>query len=153
MHSRKTPRDLRPFSCETDMVANGPTGLRCLASGQAKTGWNCGHAGPMTELWPTAWWSPIRLHQALKNGLRRSGLTDVVLHVHIGLAIWWVLACAIGDAGSPFAVAGLCVAECLNEAMDRLRKGAWYWRETLPDFLHTMAWPTLICISIHSGFI
>jgi hypothetical protein len=81
---------------------------------------------------------------------RRTGWDDRTLHVHAGLAIWFCgVVAAGGHPGSPWPVVLVVAVESANEIGDRLRKGAWLWRETIADFFHTVSWPLVIWILSH----
>ena len=95
----------------------------------------------------------ITLHQSAKNLLRRSGIDDGALHVHVGLALWFILvALTGGDVGSPWPLLGMIMIELANEILDRLRKKKWLCRETAIDFAQTIFWPLFIYNNIIRHF-
>lgn len=97
----------------------------------------------------------ISLHQACKQALRRSGFGDTALHVHLGLLIWLSLVVTIGrgDPASPWPVGLTLLIEAGNEVLDRARKGTWFPRETLLDFIHTGFWPVMVFVLVRYGVV
>jgi len=95
----------------------------------------------------------LQFHQRTKNFLRRSGLGDAALHIHLGFVVWlgFVATLGHGNPGSTVALAALFAVEAANELMDRLRKGAWHARETAVDFVQTVIWPVMVYCLVQTG--
>lgn len=74
-----------------------------------------------------------------------TGMSDKLLHVHAGMAIFLIsaalLKCPLSD---PAPLLIVLVVEIANEVRDRLLNGSWRWRDTLGDVASTLFWP--LCI-------
>lgn len=78
-----------------------------------------------------------------------TGLPDTVLHIHAGLAVLMIARVVTGRSLGSF-VPWLVVlaAEAANEVMDRIIYDSWRWPDTINDVVHTMFWPTVICLGV-----
>lgn len=78
-----------------------------------------------------------------------TGLPDTVLHIHAGLAVLMLARIVSGRSlGSAVPWSVVALAELGNEVMDRIIYGSWRWEDTLNDIVHTMFWPTVICLGV-----
>lgn len=78
-----------------------------------------------------------------------TGLPDTVLHIHAGLAVL-VLARLVTrrSFGTFVPLAFVALAEGANEVLDRIIWGSWRWDDTINDIVHTLFWPTVICLGV-----
>ncbi|MGF7149216.1 hypothetical protein FHS96_002858 [Sphingomonas zeicaulis] len=78
-----------------------------------------------------------------------TGLSDTVLHIHAGLAMLMLGRMVTRRGLGTFVPLWFVVAaEAANEIMDRLHYGSWRWPDTTSDIIHTLFWPTVICLGI-----
>ena len=78
-----------------------------------------------------------------------TGLPDTVLHIHAGLAVLMVARLVTGRSLGTFVPLSIvAAAEAGNEILDRLHYGSWRWPDTISDVIHTLFWPTVICLAI-----
>jgi hypothetical protein len=78
-----------------------------------------------------------------------TGLPDTVLHIHAGLAVLMIARVITARSfGSFVPWTVVLVAELANEVMDRVTYGSWRWPDTINDVVHTMFWPTAICLGV-----
>lgn len=78
-----------------------------------------------------------------------TGLPDTVLHIHAGLVVLILARISTGRSlGSITPWAIVLIVELGNEGMDRIIYGSWRWPDTLSDVVHTMFWPTFICLGV-----
>lgn len=84
--------------------------------------------------------------QSIKERIGRvTGMSDKLLHVHAGMAIFLISAAVMGrPLSDPLPLLVVAVAEIANEVRDRIRNGSWRWRDTLGDVASTLFWP--LCI-------
>lgn len=76
---------------------------------------------------------------------RVTGMSDKLLHVHAGIAIFLISAAVLGrPLSDPLPLLVVAVAEIANEIRDRVLNGSWRWRDTLGDIANTLFWP--LCI-------
>lgn len=74
-----------------------------------------------------------------------TGMSDKLLHVHGGMAIFLLSAFALGKPLSdPLPLLIVVAAELANELRDRIINGSWRWADTLGDIASTLFWPVLI---------
>lgn len=78
-----------------------------------------------------------------------TGASDSLLHVHAGMAV--LLAARLITRRSlatpvPFAV--VCIAELVNEVLDRIHDGTWLWGDTALDVLNTLFWPFVLMVGL-----
>lgn len=74
-------------------------------------------------------------------------LPNSLLHVHAGMAIFVAASLVTRRPRGgvvPFAV--VCVAELVNEVMDRFHAGSWQWADTSVDVLNTLFWPFVLVL-------
>lgn len=78
-----------------------------------------------------------------------TGLPDTVLHIHAGLAVL-MLARIVSrrSLGTFIPWTVVALAEAANEVMDRVLYDSWRWADTLSDVVHTLFWPTIICLAV-----
>lgn len=90
------------------------------------------------------------LYQRFVNWIGEgTGLPDTVLHIHAGLAVLMIARVVSGRSlGSFVPWLVVVVAELGNEVMDRLTYGSWRWSDTINDVVHTLFWPTVICLGV-----
>ncbi|MDU8946163.1 hypothetical protein [Ovoidimarina sediminis] len=103
----------------------------------------------MELTWRTAWFeSKAWVKEAL-------GVSEEVLHVHLGLAVFLGLALLLRRRRFGVALAWLILLclQALNEALDARDWIMWTgdvnWRETLADFAQTLFWPTVLLLLWH----
>lgn len=78
-----------------------------------------------------------------------SGLPDTVLHIHSGLAVLVLSRVFTGRSlGSPTPWVIVLVAALGKEVLDRATYGSWRWADSTSDIVHTMFWPTVICLGV-----
>lgn len=78
-----------------------------------------------------------------------TGLPDTVLHIHAGMAVLIVARIATGRSlGTLVPLSVVAAAEAANEILDRMHYGSWRWPDTISDVIHTMFWPTVICLAV-----
>ncbi|MET0270156.1 MAG: hypothetical protein ABW173_06980 [Sphingomonas sp.] len=83
-------------------------------------------------------------HDATAAIVRLSGGSDTLVHVHVGLAIYFGVQMLLNTRrGSLHALQAVFAAEVANELLDRLWCGSWRWPDTLGDVAATMLWPTI----------
>lgn len=88
-----------------------------------------------------------RYHDATDAALSLAGLSDKMLHVHVGLAIYMLAQLVLRTRrGSIDALLAVVIAEAANEAMDRLFFGSWRWSDTLGDAGATLFWPAMLTL-------
>lgn len=88
-------------------------------------------------------------HHLTEGILTASGVSDKLLHVHVGLGIMLVARLVSGRSLAtwlPFAA--VAVLETGNELLDALYFGAWRWDDTLSDFANTLFWPGVLMIGL-----
>jgi len=74
-----------------------------------------------------------------------TGMSDKLLHVHAGMAIFLMSAVVLGrPLSDPVPLLVVFVAEIANEVRDRILNGSWPWRDTLGDVASTLFWPACI---------
>jgi hypothetical protein len=74
-----------------------------------------------------------------------TGLSDAILHIHAGMAIFLAVRLVTGRSLASWAPISLvALAEAANEVLDRLHYGSWRWADTSADILNTLFWPTVI---------
>ena len=86
-------------------------------------------------------------HGMTESLLARSGMSDKVLHMQIGLAIFLAASLLLRRplrSWTPFLI--VCGLEGANELMDRLFWGAWRWPDTVLDMATTIFWPLVIVL-------
>lgn len=92
----------------------------------------------------------VESYHALTGGIvAASGVSDKMVHLNLGLAIYFGAQLLLRDRrGSVLAVKMLVAAEFANEVMDRLFWGSWRWEDTIGDAVATLFWPiTIVLIS------
>lgn len=78
-----------------------------------------------------------------------TGLPDTVLHIHAGLAVLLLARLVTGRSlGTLVPLSIVAAAEAGNEILDRLHYGSWRWPDTISDVVHTLFWPTVICLAV-----
>jgi hypothetical protein len=78
-----------------------------------------------------------------------TGLPDTVLHIHAGLAVLMIARVVSGRGLGTFVPwTVVLIAEMTNEVMDRIIYDSWRWPDTISDVVHTMFWPTVICLGV-----
>lgn len=78
-----------------------------------------------------------------------SGLSDTILHIHAGMAVLLLARVITRRSLGTFVPLGcVALAEFANELMDRLHFHAWRWPDTISDVIHTLFWPTVICLAV-----
>ncbi|HZF42207.1 MAG TPA: hypothetical protein VEZ48_02225 [Sphingomonadaceae bacterium] len=96
------------------------------------------YAGGMTE--PGS--KPLSIKERIGDA---TGMSDKLLHVHGGMAIFLLSAMALGKPLSdPLPLLIVVAAELANELRDRIINGSWRWADTLGDIASTLFWPVLI---------
>jgi hypothetical protein len=86
-------------------------------------------------------------HGMTESLLARSGMSDKVLHMQVGLAVFLAASLLLRRplrSWTPFLI--VCGLEAANELMDRLFWGAWRWSDTLLDAATTIFWPLVIVL-------
>jgi hypothetical protein len=83
----------------------------------------------------------------IESILTTTGMTDTMVHVHVGMAIYLLSQLALRTRRASLnALTVVFALEAANETMDRLYSGSWNWPDTLSDFAATMFWPLMIVI-------
>jgi len=78
-----------------------------------------------------------------------TGLPDIILHIHAGMAVLLVARIVSGRSlGTLIPLGVVLLAEAFNEIMDRLHYGSWRWADTTTDIVNTLFWPTVICLAV-----
>lgn len=78
-----------------------------------------------------------------------TGLPDTVLHIHAGMAVLLIARVMTRRSlGTLVPLSIVALAELGNELMDRLYFGSWRWPDTISDVIHTLFWPTVICLAV-----
>lgn len=78
-----------------------------------------------------------------------TGLSKDALHVHVGLAIFFLSGALLRKPPHAWAPLGIILAlAALGELLDRrdniLDIGYWLWDDSLHDMLNTLFWPSVI---------
>ncbi len=80
-----------------------------------------------------------------------TGAPDALLHVHAGMAVLIAARLITGRSlATPIPFAVVCLAELLNEVMDRLSHGSWQWPDTGLDVVNTLFWPFILMIGLRA---
>lgn len=78
-----------------------------------------------------------------------TGLPDTVLHIHAGMAVLLIARVLTRRSlGTLVPLSVVALAELGNELMDRLYFGSFRWPDTISDIIHTLFWPTVICLAV-----
>lgn len=78
-----------------------------------------------------------------------TGASDALLHVHAGLAIFLIARLITGRSlATPIPFAVVCVAEFINEVLDRMHYGSWRWWDTSLDVVNTLFWPFVLMVGL-----
>ena len=85
-------------------------------------------------------------HSLTERILAASGMSDKILHVHLGLALFCLFTLLFPRRSSWYPLLCVLLLELGNEVMDRLFFGTWRWSDTLPDAANTLVWPFLLTI-------
>ncbi|WP_293884096.1 hypothetical protein [Sphingomonas sp.] len=86
-------------------------------------------------------------HAMIDTIIATTGLSDTVLHIHAGMAIYLLAQLMLRTRRASLnALTMVFALEAANETMDRLHSGSWNWPNTLSDFAATMFWPLMIVI-------
>jgi hypothetical protein len=93
--------------------------------------------------------SPVgSYHQVIDGIIAASGMSDKMLHMHVGMALYLGAQVAFRTRrGSIDALLVVVIAEVANEIMDRLFFGSWRWSDTLGDIGATLFWPAA-CVAV-----
>jgi hypothetical protein len=91
---------------------------------------------------------PVSAYHALAEQIvALAGGSDKMVHVHVGLAIYYSTQLLFRRRRASWASLQVVLAlEIANEVMDRLFWGSWRWSDTLGDFAYTLFWPTIIFV-------
>jgi cell shape-determining protein MreD len=86
-------------------------------------------------------------HTLIEDFVVASGLTDKMVHVHVGMAIFLCAQVVLRTRrGSIDALLIVLVAEAFNEMMDRMYFGSWRIDDTIGDVVATLFWPTMFVL-------
>jgi hypothetical protein len=78
-----------------------------------------------------------------------TGMSDTILHIHAGMAIFLITRLITGRSlGSLIPWSVVALAELGNEVLDRLHYGSWRLPDTTSDVINTLFWPTVIFLAI-----
>ncbi len=78
-----------------------------------------------------------------------TGLSDTILHLHAGMAIFLVARVVSGRSlGSWLPITIVLIAALGKEVADRIVYDSWRWQDTPWDVLATMFWPTMLWLGI-----
>lgn len=78
-----------------------------------------------------------------------TGASDALLHVHAGLAIFLIARLITGRSlATPIPFAVVCIAELINEVLDRMHHGSWRWWDTSFDVVNTLFWPFVLMVGL-----
>lgn len=78
-----------------------------------------------------------------------TGASDSLLHVHAGLTILFLARIITRRSlATPVPFLIVCLAELLNEIMDRLTFGSWRFPDTLFDVVNTLFWPFMLMVGL-----
>ena len=92
---------------------------------------------------------PKLYHQMIDAIGDGTGLPDIILHIHAGMALLMVARLITRRSFGTFIPWWVVVAgEAFNEIMDRLNFGSWRWEDTSLDIINTLLWPTVICLGV-----
>ena len=92
---------------------------------------------------------PEKYHQIILWIGDATGAPDALLHVHAGMAVLIAARLITGRSlATPIPFAVVCLAELLNEVMDRLSHGSWQWPDTSLDVVNTLFWPFIVMIGL-----
>jgi len=92
---------------------------------------------------------PKLYHQMIDAIGDGTGLPDIILHIHAGMALLMIARLITRRSFGTFIPWWVVVAgEAFNEIMDRLNFGSWRWEDTSLDIINTLLWPTVICVGV-----
>jgi len=92
---------------------------------------------------------PKLYHQMIDAIGDGTGLPDIILHIHAGMALLMIARLITRRSFGTFIPWWVVVAgEAFNEIMDRLNFGSWRWEDTSLDIVNTLLWPTVICLGV-----
>ncbi len=92
---------------------------------------------------------PKFYHQMIDAIGDGTGLPDIILHIHAGMALLMIARLITRRSFGTFIPWWVVVAgEAFNEIMDRLNFGSWRWEDTSLDIVNTLLWPTVICVGV-----
>ena len=92
---------------------------------------------------------PKLYHQMIDAIGDGTGLPDIILHIHAGMALLMIARLITRRSFGTFIPWWVVVAgEAFNEIMDRLNFGSWRWEDTSLDIIDTLLWPTVICLGV-----
>jgi hypothetical protein len=78
-----------------------------------------------------------------------TGASDALLHVHAGLAVLLIARLVTRRSlATPIPFAIVCLAELVNEVLDRIHYGSWRWWDTSLDVVNTLFWPFVLMIGL-----
>jgi len=78
-----------------------------------------------------------------------TGAPDALLHVHAGMAILFLARIVTRRSlATPLPFLVVCVAEAMNEVLDRLALGHWNVADALADVANTLFWPFVLMVGL-----
>jgi hypothetical protein len=78
-----------------------------------------------------------------------TGMVDSLLHVHAGMAVLLLARIVTRRSlATPVPLLVVCLAELMNEVMDRLAFGSWRIADTLSDVVNTLFWPSVLMLGL-----
>jgi hypothetical protein len=81
-----------------------------------------------------------------------TGMTEDLLHVHLGLAIFVVTALLLRHRmRSPWPLAVVAIISLVNEVVDYLTHEIWEWQPNVLDLLNTLFWPMVLFLLARRG--
>lgn len=99
----------------------------------------------------------VQFYESLKRQyIPRDETVRALLHVHIGLAVWLLLALVSRRklvSALPLAIlwAGTAMTELFDLYSQWPVRKTWVWNHIASDFLHALLWPTLIWLALRIG--
>lgn len=89
------------------------------------------------------------IKRAMADGL---GMSEALLHLHIGLAIFVIAALALRRRmRSPWPLLAVALLALGNELVDRLSHDSWRIANSAADLLNTLLWPTVLFLLARRG--